>query len=402
MTRLAIAAVGIAVFAAASALPNVRMLDRGNLGDTPVYKDYGEQMRDGKVPYRDFFVEYPPGALPVFVAPTVGESRDYTLHSQALQWLLGAAAIVAVAFTLDALGAGRRATLAAVVALALAPALLGQVTFTRYDFWPAVLTAAALLAFVRDRSLLGAGALAIAVAAKEYPIVILPLALLYVWHRGGRSEALRLLAVFCVVLAAILLPFAALGPGGVRYSLYVQFRRPLQIESLGGSLLLAAHQLGLYTPHVVSTYGSQNLAGAVPDALAALTTVVGLVAIVAVWVLFARGPRQASDLLTASAAAVVAFVAFGKVLSPQYVIWLLALVAVVDRRARVRAFALLAAALALTQGWSQGHYHDVVQLRPLGWVVLVRNVVLVALYAVLFVAVAGGRYTSKSRVSIFR
>jgi hypothetical protein len=402
VTRVAIAAVGVAVFAAASALPNVRMLDRGNLGDTPVYADYGEQMRDGNVPYRDFFVEYPPGALPVFVAPTVGHSRDYTVHSQALQWLLAAAAIVAVAFTLEALGVGRRGTLAAVIALALAPALLGEVTFTRYDFWPAVLTAAALLAFVRDRSLLGAGALAIAVAAKEYPIVVLPLALLYVARRDGRREAMHLLAVFCVVLAAVVLPLAALGPGGVRYSLYVQFRRPLQIESLGGSLLLAAHQLGLYTPHVVSTYGSQNLAGALPDALAALTSLVGVAAIVAVWMLFARGPRQPSDLLTASATAVVAFVAFGKVLSPQYLIWLLALVAVVDRRVRVRALALLAAALALTQGWSQGHYHDVVQLRSIGWVVLVRNVVLVALYALLFVAVAGGRYTSKSRVSILR
>jgi hypothetical protein len=400
--RLAIAAVGVAVFAAASALPNVSLLDRGNLGDTPVYRDYGEQMRDGKVPYRDFFVEYPPGALPVFAAPTVGSSRDYTLHSQALQWLLGAASIMIVAFTLDTLGVGRRASLVVVAALGLAPALLGQVTFTRYDFWPAVLTAAALLAFVRDRTILGAAALAIAVAAKEYPIVVLPLALLYVWRRGGRSEARRLLAVFCLVLAAVVLPLAALGPGGVRYSLYIQFRRPLQIESLGGSILLAAHQLGLYTPRVVSTYGSQNMDGAVPDVLAALTSLAGLAAIVAVWVLFARGPRQPTDLVTASAAAVVAFIAFGKVLSPQYLIWLLALVAVVDGRVRVRALALLAAALALTQGWSQGHYHDVVQLRSLGWVVLVRNVVLVALYAVLFAAVAGGRYTSKPRVSILR
>jgi hypothetical protein len=401
VTRWAIAAVGVAVFAAASALPNVHMLDRNNRGDTPVYADYGEHMRDGNVPYRDFFVEYPPGALPVFVAPTVGSAHDYTVHSQGLQWLLGAAAIVAVAFTLDAVGAGRRATLVAVVALAVAPALLGQVTFTRYDFWPAALTAVALLAFVRDRTLLGAGLLAIAVAAKEYPIVVLPLVLLYAWRRGGRGEAANALAVFCVVLAAVVLPLAAAGPGGVRYSLWVQFRRPLQIESLGASILLAAHQLGLYTPHVVSTYGSQNLAGALPDALAVLTSVAGVAAIVAVWVLFARGPRQPADLVTASAAAVAAFVAFGKVLSPQYLVWLLALVAVVDRRVRVRALALLAAALALTQGWSQGHYHDVVHLRPVSWAVLVRDVALVALYALLLAAVAG-RYTSKSRTAIFR
>src|SRR5919201_3524934 len=39
--------------------------------DTPIYENYGDAMADGKVPYRDFAVEYPPAALPAFAIPSL-------------------------------------------------------------------------------------------------------------------------------------------------------------------------------------------------------------------------------------------------------------------------------------------------------------------------------------------
>ncbi len=33
------------------------------MDDTPLYLTYAQEMRHGLVPYRDFSVEYPPGAL---------------------------------------------------------------------------------------------------------------------------------------------------------------------------------------------------------------------------------------------------------------------------------------------------------------------------------------------------
>src|SRR5206468_1506435 len=115
--------------------------------------------------------------------------------------------------------------------------------------------------------------------------------------------------VFFAVVAAVVLPFAGLAPGGLAHSLTQQLGRPLQIESLGSAILLAAHQLGAYDPTVVSTHGSQNLDGSLPSALAAIQTALQLVALIAVWVLFARGPVDRDRLLTASATAVVAFIA---------------------------------------------------------------------------------------------
>ena len=87
----------------------------------------------------------------------------------------------------------------------------------------------------------------------------------------------------------------------------------------------------------------------------------------------------------ASAAAVCAFVAFGKVLSPQFLIWLIPLVPLVRGRRGVAASALLAVALVLTQLWFPFRYWELVlHFGTLeSWLVLVRDLVLVALFATL-------------------
>ena len=42
--------------------------------DVAIYRRAGEAILAGKVPYRDFFIEYPPGSLPVFVPPALFSS----------------------------------------------------------------------------------------------------------------------------------------------------------------------------------------------------------------------------------------------------------------------------------------------------------------------------------------
>jgi hypothetical protein len=126
--------------------------------------------------------------------------------------------------------------------------------------------------------------------------------------------------------------------------------------------------------------GSRDAVGTLPDALAVVTSLVLIVAVAYVVWLYARRRR---DLLTASAAAVTAFVAFSKVLSPQYVVWLVPLVPA----AGVAAGAVLVAVLGLTHlEWDRfvGRHgtHDQWG-HVLSWWILARDVVLVALYALL-------------------
>ena len=106
------------------------------------------------------------------------------------------------------------------------------------------------------------------------------------------------------------------------------------------------------------------------------------------WALFATRDRGREGLLTAGAASVVAFVAFGKVLSPQFLIWLLPLVPAVAGAGGLAACAVLHVSLVTTQLWFPFRYWDVVALEPVGWLVLVRDLLLVALYVILLVALS--------------
>jgi hypothetical protein len=377
---------------------HVGFYDRNQIIDTPVYQHYGEQMLDGKVPYRDFAVEYPPAALPVFVLPALADKQDYKSAFGLLMWAAAAAAIVLLGVTLAAVGAAPARLYGATVFAGLAPLALGSVILTRFDLWPAALVAGTLAALVSGRDRLGLGVLALASAAKLYPAVLLPLALVWVARRRGAREAAIALGVFVAVLAVVVLPFAILSPGGLADSLTSQLDRPLQIESLGAAFLLAAHQLGVYDPTVVSTHGSQNLSGSLPDALATVQTALQVVALVGVWILFARGNGNGDSnrVLAASTAAVVAFIALGKVLSPQFLIWLLPLMPLVAGEVGLTACVLFAGTLVITQLWFPYRYWHVVALGPAGWLVLVRDLLLLTLLGILLRATARGFVAPRS------
>jgi hypothetical protein len=355
--------------------------------DTPVYERYGSAIDSGQVPYRDFAVEYPPGALPVFALPALrGAHGDvFRRRFELLMAFLGEVMVICVAVALVALGAGRRWLLAALGFVALAAVALGPVVLTRFDLWPAVLTAAALAALISGRLRLGHAALGAAVAAKLYPAVLVPITIAYVWKREGRREAVACGGLLLVVLAAVFVPFIVLAPHGVWESFWNQGSRPLQIESLGAVLLLAGHHVFGYSLTIDSSHGSQNLAGTGPDAFAVALSVLQLAALIATWILFARGPATRERMLLASAAALVAFVALGKVLSPQFLIWLIPVVPLVYGRRGLTASVLLAAALLLTQLWFPYRYWDLaLHFGALeSWLALARDLLLVALFAVL-------------------
>src|SRR5207248_9227496 len=169
---------------------------------------------------------------------------------------------------------------------------LGPVVLSRFDLWPAWLTIAGLAALVTGRQRLGCGVLGVAVAAKIYPGVVLPLALVYVYRRSGRREGLVCGATALAAIAACVTPFAALAPHGVWASLSGQAQRPLQIESLGASLLLAAHEAWGLPLTELSSHGSDNLIGHVPHLLAQVQSVLMPLAVVAIWVAFLRGPAD--------------------------------------------------------------------------------------------------------------
>jgi hypothetical protein len=334
---------------------------RGALVDWPVYKTYGDAIvHHGSVPYRDFAVEYPPAALPAFVVPSL--VGDYA-HTFAWSMAVCGALLVAVLAYLRPLAAAYAA---------FAPLLVGSLILSRFDLWPALLATCALACLAAGRDRLGWALLGLGVAAKLWPVVLVPPALVWSARRGRGWAALAGLASLVVVC----LPFAVVAPDGFRASIRTQADRPLQVESLGASLVTTFGR-----PQVTTSHGSQNVVG--HGLLAAGFTAAQVAVLVALWLAFARGPATRGRLWRYEAACVCAFVALGKVLSPQFLIWLVPLVPLVRGRRGLAATAALTAALVLTQVWFPRHYFAYALGFARAEVVLARNLVLLVLLAIL-------------------
>ncbi|HUA50175.1 MAG TPA: hypothetical protein VMA77_33390 [Solirubrobacteraceae bacterium] len=356
--------------------------------DTREYAKYANYIVGrGLFPYRDFSVEYPPLALPIFLLPRLLAGQSFSGYMEVFELMMAACGMIAAGLSALVLAAQRVSTrqlVCGVALIALSPLLLGAVMLSRYDLFPTMLTIAALAALYFDRKWSAFVLLALGTAAKAFPIVILPLALLYVWRNEGRRAALWGLALFAGVVLVCFLPFLVVAPHGVWWAVHGQENRPLQLESVGAALFLAAHQLvGVHLSYYF-THSSDNLDGHVPMTFAGVMSVLQLLALVAVWLVYALGPATRARLLTTSAAAVCAFVVFDRVLSPQYLIWLVPLVAVLRGRRGLAAVWLLACAMAMTQIYYPLHFDPLRTFAPLqSWVVVTRDLLLVALFATL-------------------
>ena len=328
--------------------------------DTGLYEKYGDATAHGAVPYRDFRLEYPPAALPAFILPSLGHEGDRAAYDRwfdremLLCWclvLLGVALI------------SRSPVPLAVVAAT--PVLVGPVMFSRFDAWPTALAVLALAAFVRSWFRAAAVLLGVAIAAKLWPFVLLPVLAV----RRGWAFAAGTVAV----AAAIFLPFVVLAPGGVWHSFHQQLFRPLQIESFGGAVLIAVHRLFGSRLGIQSTFGSQNLIGPGTHAVAVASSIVLVAALVFVWL---RG----RELLPSAAACVVALLAFGKVFSPQFVLWVVPFGVLLPELA---APTLVVAALLLTQSYFPRHYWELATgfNSRQALEVLARDLVVVGLFA---------------------
>ncbi|HEU4975093.1 MAG TPA: glycosyltransferase 87 family protein [Baekduia sp.] len=344
---------------------NVGPFSADQVNDLYVYSVDQALLADGQVPFRDFPFEYPPLAL-VPIGLAGGDATAMSLL------MLGCA--VAAQLCAWALG-GRRAGWA-MVAL---PVLAGALVRTHFDLLPAALTLGGLVLVARRRPMLGLALLGAGTMAKLWPAAVAVVALAWLWGRGERRAAARATAAFAVVVLGLGVPFAALG-GFPSDMVRFHLDRPVQIESTPATaleLVGGTHVTG--APVIPDPYKSNGLDGGPADLVLALCTLALLAAAAAVAVLAARRPGVEA-LVLAALGVTLAFVALGKVLSPQYVCWLLPLAAVAwgraGRAAAVPA-ALTAAAALVTQAWFPRHYFDVVFQH--GWAVVavgVRNALL--------------------------
>ncbi len=356
--------------------------------DVPRFHTYGVAVRHGHVPYRDFHVEYPPGALVTFVLPALiaTGARGYRIAFEVLMALCGVGVIAASYLTLRRL---RERVLAPLVFVAAGILALGPITLGHFDLWPAALVAAALAALVWERPALSGVLIGLAIAAKIYPFVVVPLAVVWLWRARDRRQSLLWLVTAAATVAVTTLPFLILSPGGLLSSMTDQARRPLQIESSAAAALLAAHQLGVLQVGLDFSHTSVNLGGASAHLAAACSVAAEIAVLLYVWIAFARRDVDRRALVRGATTAVLTFVVLGKVFSPQFLLWLVPLVALVGGTLALAGCAAVGAAIVLTRAYFPGHWVGVIRLEagPTSYLVA-RDVVLLALLAAMLVVFA--------------
>jgi hypothetical protein len=373
---------------------------------TPFWQD-AVAIVHGQLPYRDFPLEYPPLSLVPFLLPVLlpGGGLGFSHYQSAFELVMAACAIGLVPIvvaTVVRLG-GRRSEIALAAGLvAIAPLLLGSLTISRYDLWPALLTAAAMLALLVGRDRIAFAVLALAVLAKIYPAFLIPIFVAHVWRAAGPRRAILDTIVGGVVGVAGMAPFLAADPSGALDPFTRFIARPLQVESLGATILVGLHDwLGLPIDRVSYAFNSYNLDGSLPGIASFIQTYLLVALLVAIWLAAARGSADPRRLVLACAAAICVDVALGKVLSPQYVIWLVSPVAVLSPVRGARPLVALALILVLTQAYYPGLYNSIlVGFDPRATVAcLERNLGLLLLAIFLAAATIRGRAAGTRAVS---
>jgi Glycosyltransferase family 87 len=346
-----------------------------SVNDLLVYRSFAEPLLHGGLPYSNIAFEYPPLAAPAIALPGVFGTAEEEFRSAFALWTLaGGAAVVLLCGGLARATGGdpRRAMLAA----ALMPVLCGALVRTHFDLFPVALLLAGLLLLCRDRPRAGLAVLGLGAMTKLFPLVAVPVAIMWLVANGRRREVWQG-ALACAATIAVLAGAAlAVSPVGAADAVRYHLDRPVQVESSPAMVLHALDALGAGEVRGVSSHRSDGLRH---DASAAVSALFAALLIGFVLLVAARVGRTPRELVVASLAAVIAFALFGRVLSPQFVIWALPLGALALAWRRYALAAAVALAAILTQVEFPARYFDVVAREPLALVlVAARNAALLA------------------------
>lgn len=325
----------------------------------------------GLLPYRDFKFEYPPLALVPMtlphLVPDIGLS-DYVwvlaLEGALVVSGMGAAILWLARHSWSHLTVPWVSVWYPLLVLALAPLLAW-----RFDPTVALLTVLGLAAAVRGRHGTAGVLLGLGTLVKIFPVVLVAVLGLWLLVGNDRRNAVRLVGWYVLTGAIVMLPLLIVAGSPALAFLEYQHARGLQIESLPGGIVLLAHVVGGLAVTTRFVFGADEVFSAWNGPILAIQEPVMLAALAGVLVLCALRFREDHATLGAVrpqsvigyiTAMILTLMATDKVLSPQYLMWLLPLGPLLRSR---QAF-LLVVACALTTVEYPFAYESLVALHP--------------------------------------
>lgn len=280
-----------------------------------IYHGWNEVLRTGTFPLDDVTWQYPPGAALVILLPGL-LPWSYLVNF----WVLcGVCDVLATGLLLRVGRRRGRSYTGAWVWVAGVP-LLGPTVYCRYDIIVTAVAMAGLLVMLR-RPALGGVLLGLGGLMKIWPVLGLTGT-----PRGRRTRRSWTAAAATVSALGFLI---TAGMNGAFEFLTFQRDRGIEVESVGALPLHLARLAGVWHGQVTMNYGSVELIGPWVGVISKVA--VGATAVGFGWLLLWRW--QARRWLPATAydaalATLLVFTVTSRVISPQYLVWLVGLAAV--------------------------------------------------------------------------
>ena len=300
-------------------------------GDLDHYYDNAGDVLSGLMPYSEAKFEYPPLSLVFMLIPRVLtwdlESFHYGCAVLTYVFLaIGSYFLVRIAD--ERIGCRWQTHLIMILVV-----LFGNYfVIARNDVYPTVMAIIAFWLYLKDRHVLAFIMMALAAMTKMYPAIFLIPMLMPLVLKGEWKKGVMCLLAAATVCFIVELPFLITDPSTAFAYLNYHSDRGIQVESVAASFFMIYDLIVPGNLSVVFAYGSDNLSGAGPDALAPfMNTILAIVLISFVAVMLVRIHRlrvsetTGPQVVLISVTMLMLFIAFSKVYSAQYLIWILML-----------------------------------------------------------------------------
>ena len=285
-----------------------------------IYQGWSEVLRSGSYPRDDVAWQYPPAAALAVLAPLAVPFLAYTPAFFAVCCLCDALVLGLLLRAARPAGPSRPARPAGAWVWVVGVPLLGPTAYARYDLMVTAVAVAALLAAARRPAAAGA-LLGLGTLLKGWPLLLL------LGTRPGTATRRTWGAALVTGLAVAAVCALAL-PGAFAFLTH-QRDRGVEVESLGSLVFHVARHHG-WPGRVALHYGSVEYLGPWVEVVGAVS--VGATVLALGWLLWWRVRAvtwHAATCAEAAFTAVLLFTVTSRVLSPQYMLWLVGLAAVV-------------------------------------------------------------------------
>jgi uncharacterized membrane protein len=350
---------------------------------TPLYFNFASKVLEGNMPYRDFALEYPPFALFFFILPRLLTS-DYWTYAVYFRVEVFIFVLVGLFVVYRIARRSGKAPWKMLVFYVLAILAMGPIVAEQYDIFPAVMSLLALYTFWLGKYKTSWALIALGALTKVYPIFLAPILLIYHFRNRQFRHILSGISTLVSSIVIVLLPFIIISFSSIWHLVNYHSQRGIQLESVYSSFLLIADKLGLISIGLVMNFGSWNLESQLADTLATISAfVTTLFLLLAYWFIYRQikpGKSQFTRIGAYALLITVVVLVCGKVLSPQYLIWLIPFIPLIVGPLRNTLMVIFMATGWLTYLIFPVYYLPLIALRVDSVIILlIRNIMLILL-----------------------